>query len=1085
MGTKVQNLLGYYSMRDLNEESSSCGWPLFYGDKTLTNAQYYNNYLPSATSDACSAYDKDVVKRKMLEHEEIFRNQVCELHRLYRMQKHLMDEVKRKELHRNQISVGTSFTTGALASQITSEDGQKRQIPGFPMANSVCARPSISDVEGIHSPLGSIKGNSKQANLFPSPNGSSSKDVEVLDSRPSKVRRKMFDLQLPADEYIDTEESEKLSDEKTSGTTVYLPDRNCELGKESDVKFFCGNGGKTGSQEDSSKCEQSLRSRNGLTDLNEPVQMEETNGSAYVHLLSHNPSQGGTECSEPSAKQESRIFGLSREDLLNSHSGTDGRARHNGYLESNGSGKGWIPSMLEAGQAKSNLKPISEVLKQDKSLLSSQSLQDAYNKVRELPSDYLSNRSKANLWSERTVCDLETSERSHDISLNKHPESVVSSHRPSLFAVPSSDVTKSWSHSSSSWELANSSLTQKSMSVQMPPFLNPSGALSKSSHSGQSNGIFGDDWSRNMNSKSNPGFRCEVPGHNGFYPGSSSGSKEPSMNVSSISYDYLNRNNDCRRFPEHFVNHGSAKYDKVSICDDVKPGKDINLNVLLSHSSSDNLVPQTGQRIIGGELKHEEHLSVLPWLRPKLACKYEVQNADRGLNSGDLSFLQGPSVSNKDETGKGPSGNFMHRVMSNSCSNGIESRRTEVRDSSSNKKILGVPIFDMPHISPKESSSLKSHSASFPNPSDVEAVEKNRKNQVFDINLPCDPAILELDKEVVKEATGSEKGSPTLEGNARNQIDLNLSMSEDEEIPSTDVKMKAEIDLEVPAVAEMEEDVIPEENQLETPLVSEQVLQDKAEQQRDELMMNAAEAIVAMSSLFCNQVDDIICSPSESPMVDPLSWFADVVSTCADDVEGKSDTARGKDGRCCNEECCSEGMEYFEYMTLQLAETKEEDYMPKPLVPENFNVEETGMNVLPTRTRRGPARRGRQRRDFQRDILPGLASLLRHEVTEDLQTFGGLMRATGHAWSGLTRRNASRNGCGRGRRWVQVTPSPPAPPPPPHVVTNGTCAPLIHQLTTIEIGLEDRSLTGWGKTTRRPRRQRCPASNPPPSIPLT
>lgn len=63
-------------MRDLNDESSSCGWPLFYRDKTPANGMYYNNYLPSATADACFVYDKDVVKRMMLEHEAIFKNQV-------------------------------------------------------------------------------------------------------------------------------------------------------------------------------------------------------------------------------------------------------------------------------------------------------------------------------------------------------------------------------------------------------------------------------------------------------------------------------------------------------------------------------------------------------------------------------------------------------------------------------------------------------------------------------------------------------------------------------------------------------------------------------------------------------------------------------------------------------------------------------------------------------------------------------------------------------------------------------------------------------------------------------------------------
>ena len=152
--------------------------------------------------------------------------------------------------------------------------------------------------------------------------------------------------------------------------------------------------------------------------------------------------------------------------------------------------------------------------------------------------------------------------------------------------------------------------------------------------------------------------------------------------------------------------------------------------------------------------------------------------------------------------------------------------------------------------------------------------------------------------------------------------------------------------------------------------------------------------------------------------------------------------------------------------------------MPKPFVPEVQIVEDAGASSLTNRPRRGNARRGRQRRDFQRDILPGLASLSRHEVTEDIQIFGGLMRATGHTWnSSLTRRNGTRNGGTRGRRKKVVDTSIPAPAP---VLTTTTVnSPLIHQLNNIEASLEDnKSLTGWGKTPRRPRRHRCPAGTP-------
>ncbi|QCD82583.1 hypothetical protein DEO72_LG2g2923 [Vigna unguiculata] len=1079
MGTKVQSLPGYYSMRDLNEESSSCGWPLYYGDKTLANG-HYHNYLPSAAADACSTHDKDVVKQTMLEHEAIFKNQVFELHRLYRIQRDLMDEVKMNDLHRNQISVERSFSTGPLASHITSEDVKKWQIPGFPIVgSSTSARPSISGVEGIHSPLSSNKGTGRQAGLFPSPNGSSSKEVEILGFRPSKVRRKMFDLHLPADEYIDTEENEQPGDEKISGTTKYLSDRNYKPEKGGDMNIFYGNGG----QEDNTlRPERSLRSINGLADLNEPIQREEPNDVAYVSPEDHNPCQGPTECSDLSAKQKSRFFGLSKEDLLNSRHGTDSWARNNGYLDNDRNGKMWISS-IESGQAKSNLKPIHQVLKQEQSLLSPQTMQDELNKVHEPTSDRLTNRSIADLLREKTASDLDISERNREYSANKLSESVASSHRNGLFAIaPSSDLARSWSQSS--WEMASSSLNQKLISVQTPPSpcLNASIALSRNSQSHQSNGMLGDSWPPlNINSKLNTRFQHEASGKNGFHTRTSSGTNELSVNISSISY--LNQDNDCKKFPEHF-NNGSANCYKSSNCNDMKAAKNINLNEMLSNGSSNNLVSQSGLRFMDREQNREEQLAVLPWLRAKSACKNEAQNAGRSLNAGGLSVFEIASLSNKDESGKGSNRKFSHNVTPGLCPNDIEPKGREVNESSSSKrKILGVPIFSIPHISSKESTSFNSPSGLVPNSSGVELAENNRKRQILDINLPCDASVPELDNQAITEVIVCETGlSSTIKASSRNQIDLNLSMNEEEEafltnIPATSLGTKAEIDLEAPAIPETEEDTIPEEKGLETQSVSPLGQQGTVEKLQDELMRYAAEAIVVLSSSCFQQVDDVINSPSESPVVDPLSWFVDIVSSCVDDLQKKNDNRRGKDGED-NEEYSSDGMDYFESMTLKLTETKEEEYMPEPLVPENIKVEETGTTSLPARTRKGPARRGRQRRDFQRDILPGLASLSRHEVTEDLQTFGGLMRATGHAWhSGLNRRSSSRNGCGRGRRRSQPQVSP--SPPPPAAATIETSTPLIQQLNNIEVGLEDRSLTGWGKTTRRPRRQRFPAGNPP------
>ena len=1048
-----------------------------------------------------------------------------------------MDEFKRKEFHKTRMPIESSLSSSPLASQITS-DARKWHIPSFPLANSVCARPSVSGVEDIHSTLSSIKGNSAQGGPFLSQNGGNSKDLEVLDSRPSKVRRKTFDLQLPADEYIDTEEGDQISKENVSGMSSYHSNRNHKVGPENGVKLFPIDGRKSGFQGEALTSDSCLESRNGLADLNEPIQIEETNASGYVDVLGRRACHLEVQGPDLSAKPSSQFLSLQKEISLNSHNGTDNGTWNTRHSENNGNGKGWFSHMLESGMvsssnflmlvlfefciflyffkriclvslfhwvtifflffffflspganlfighSKSNLNSASQGFQPE---ISSQPMQVLLHKAHESSAYYLTDQSKIGLWNERTVCALEMSDRGHEISSNKHLGSIVASHVPSPYTIaPSSDFAKSWSHSVSSWERQSSSLSQKSISVQKQPCLNSSANLSKSSQSSvQSNGFFGDAWHLKSNPSCDPAFGSEVPNRNGFYHGSSSGSKEP-VHLPSISYDYLNSSNDQHRAPDHFFNNGMMKYFKDSDCVDMNSVKDENVNAVLSNGSSNKVASQQGFEMIDGGQKHEEHLAVLPWLRSKPALKNQASNAGRVSTTEEPSFLQfsPKQFSNKIEKEMGTNEIFTQNLKSDSCSNDVEVKRTEGGAYPSNRKILGFPIFEKSHISKNESSSFTSPSVSLPLPSEGEVVENNGKNRVLDINLPCEPAVPDLGDQITAEVLVKDKKTDANVSIFRHNIDLNSSIGDDEtslvpSIPSTNVKITAGIDLEAPVVVETEEDVIPGEAAEKQLVALLHTPQHKAEHPEDDVMMIAAEAIVAISSTSLhNQFDDTTnCNPSEAS-VDRLNWFVEIVSSCGDDIESKFDLVlRVRDGED-NEEEEEEGSDYFELMTLKLIETKEEDYMPKPLVPENLKLEETGATLLPNRARKGQARRGRQRRDFQRDILPGLASLSRHEVTEDLQTFGGLMRATGHLWhSGLTRRSSTRNGCGRGRRRSVASSSPPAP-------INSACTQLIQQLNNVEVGLEDRSLTGWGKTTRRPRRQRCPAGNHT-SIPLT
>ncbi|KAM1411052.1 hypothetical protein ACFXTO_023969 [Malus domestica] len=130
-----------------------------------------------------------------------------------------------------------------------------------------------------------------------------------------------------------------------------------------------------------------------------------------------------------------------------------------------------------------------------------------------------------------------------------------------------------------------------------------------------------------------------------------------------------------------------------------------------------------------------------------------------------------------------------------------------------------------------------------------------------------------------------------------------------------------------------------------------------------------------------------------------------------------------------------------------------------------------------------------QRKDFRRDVLPGLASLSKNEVTDDLQIIEGLIRESGGSWqSSLSQRNSGKGGRGRGRKRMGTS--------APCTNVAEVSQPQIEQPICEELqGPEERSLTCWGKRsltcwgkrsltcwgkrTRRPPWQRYPIDNSP------
>ncbi|XP_062116631.1 uncharacterized protein LOC133830629 [Humulus lupulus] len=384
----------------------------------------------------------------------------------------------------------------------------------------------------------------------------------------------------------------------------------------------------------------------------------------------------------------------------------------------------------------------------------------------------------------------------------------------------------------------------------------------------------------------------------------------------------------------------------------------------------------------------------------------------------------------------------------------VEPKNVEAVDSLS-KMIPGSHDSNKSYISDR-------HCSSSSNPSITcqtlfKDVKPKGKDTVFDLNLACDSVSesemeLTADEHVVEDGAGRRKhvGFGCL-------FDLNSSIN----------------DLDAPASPENKECSPPrgesDENQVETPLMLSG--QDELDL-LDELTRIAADAIVSISSSRSqSSAQKTSCKPLETTSHNSLLWFADIASTVLTDSAnefGSLVTITNDDS---SEEHLPDGVDYFEAMTLKLTDTEVEDCHCKS---NGLKEEETGSSSSPTQRRKGRTRRGRQRKDFQREILPNLASLSRYEVTEDLQIIGGLMEAAGTHWETGSMRYTARNGYARGRKRSSITSS--------NAGVGCSVESLLKQLNSNNNKLvkEERSVVCWGKVTRRRRGQRCPVrvSNP-------
>ncbi|OIT04992.1 PREDICTED: uncharacterized protein LOC109223798 isoform X2 [Nicotiana attenuata] len=258
-------LPGYYPPKDLNGSVTGNSWSLPHNDITWNGARGFYAFLPPFTVDQNVelVHQKEILKQTILKHEAIFRYQVNELHRVYRRQRELMDEIRRRKLVEDHLHLQASESKSFM-SQLRSEISQKTE---WPLVDLTSIEPSALHREMFQASSNSISGQIVQpgADLLTEQN--LRKDWKKSSSISSASRKRTFDLELPAEEYVDIEDREQCVEESpVQGPNILIS----ELQPQHSSKVNFVNPG------DSLISNSTPRGTFLLFDLNEPIQTDET-----------------------------------------------------------------------------------------------------------------------------------------------------------------------------------------------------------------------------------------------------------------------------------------------------------------------------------------------------------------------------------------------------------------------------------------------------------------------------------------------------------------------------------------------------------------------------------------------------------------------------------------------------------------------------------------------------------------------------------------------------------------------------------------------------------------------------------------
>ncbi|CAK7322993.1 unnamed protein product [Dovyalis caffra] len=925
---------------------------------------------------------------------------VHELHRVHKTQMDIMNEVRSKESVICLDRIGTSQSNPFAFPP--EEEHRRWHNSSLPLVAMNCHIPSASGADSAQSHFSSINVQNTQSGCGSTHDGSRIKDDVSLEYKHKKLQRRLFDLELPAEKYINDEE-EGQGAFGGSGVETHTPNWNCEVTYEKNGHMSTPSSVYSGCNGDAFSSNMHLRRNQGFTDLNEPFKVE----GAYVTTSFDTPGKvthakeeiqgqdlSANSCSGFQCKGSQRPFKVKNEGI----------GQCNLHLDNEWGKRGRPPLNFNAGQT--STRTLSRSFYGEYLPTQSESSHVGCTKA------HAPDQSKPEQLRKKTIFGVEICDRNHDAS-------VMTSDKFLQPLAPQSNVVNSDSSSISSWKKPPGSLRQNAIFVQGNPCFNTLPESNKSSAALMHCREVSTDRSivkEKVDFVSSPGV--ELSHKNDLSVVSQLQSKE--SQVYHALAGHSNEHSASNSASELVPPRSSLNNLRVSgWLENIKSAEEVNLNTVLPKSHPNEAVSDSNLISIGIQRKEETPLGGLSWLRTISLCNGkspgEISDSHQ-VNSDSMERKYTEQFACNSGIMKSLCQNFVQDSSSATNVHDAEDRRIG-GDCSSNRKILGVPIFEK-HLSKDLPSAISGVKPS------CCVSETNGANPIkgglLHTDLNQDPIESESVEIQNMKSLNADGLSVDCSASLRHQIDLNVRVTEEEAQANhcslrTKAEIAIEIDLEVPVVLQNEIDIMSGgeflESKVEEPF---QPVTDESRDFHEGFLMAGAEALVAISSSGVHKFqDDASCHELEAEVNDSLQWFAEIISSYEGYVENEIGSFSVHENCTDCEDPKPVEVDFFEYMTLNLTETMVEGHNYEPMVLDNTKDETS----LPRRPRRGQARRGRQRKDFQRDVLPGLISLSRNAVTEDLQLFEGLITATGGTWqSGLSQRNSPKRKAGRGRK---------------------------------------------------------------------